>query len=95
VECCGLVVQLSVSCRVVVDLQRLASRGEKINRNKCSAVAEMGDRWATTDGPKIGGCAPFLGEGELASHLSQRGLSRDLPTSVPSGTLIHPTVWPQ
>jgi len=55
----------------------------------------MGDRWATTDGPKIGGCAPFLGEGELASHLSQRGLSRDLPTSVPSGTLIHPTVWPQ
>ena len=29
--------------------------------NKCSA-AEMGDRLAATDGPKIGGCAPF---GEL------------------------------
>jgi len=27
--------------------------------NKCSAVAEIGDRLATTDGPKIGGLCPF------------------------------------
>ena len=34
------------------------------NYNKCSAVAEMGDRLATTNtGRKLGACAPFLGMG--------------------------------
>jgi len=44
--------------------------------NKCSAVAEMGDRLATTDmGRKLGGglCPIFSGEWELS------GLSRGLP----------------
>jgi len=37
--------------------------------NKCSAVAEMGDRLATIDmGRKVGGCAPcFFGVGSWVS----------------------------
>ena len=31
--------------------------------NESSAVAEMGDRLATTDRPKIGGAMPILGRG--------------------------------
>jgi len=46
--------------------------------NKCSAVAEMGNRLATIDmGQKLGGCVPF-GEGELGPHLAQCGLGRGL-----------------
>jgi len=39
------------------------------NSDKCSAVAELGDRLATTDmGQKLGGLYTFLGE-ELGLHL--------------------------
>ena len=39
--------------------------------NKCLAVADMGDRLVTIDmGRKLGGCAPFLGEGELGPHVT-------------------------
>ena len=47
--------------------------------NKCSAVAEMGDRLATIDmGRKLKGAVPLLG-GDLAPHVTQCGLGRDLP----------------
>jgi len=62
--------------------------------DKSSAVAEMGDRLATTDiGWKVGGCcAPFRGGSCVPSNIMSPGLR---PTSIPSGILIHPTVWPQ
>ena len=37
----------------------LCSMGTQLAKNKCSAVAEMGDRLATRHGPKMGGCTPF------------------------------------
>jgi len=44
--------------------------------NKCSAVAEMGDRLASIDmGENCrGGCAPFLEGGGAGPHLTQCGL---------------------
>ena len=55
-------------------------------------------RWATVSEqsrPKSGGgcCAHFRGE-ELGPHLTECRLG-PRSTSVPSGILIHPTVWPQ
>jgi len=53
---------------------------EVTTNNKCSAVAEMGDRLATIDtGRKLGaGVVPLLGE--LGPHLIQCGLGRGLPS---------------
>ena len=51
-------------------------------------------RLATTDmGRKFGGCAP-LWRGAAGSP-SNTMSPRPRPTSVPSGILIHPAVWPQ
>jgi len=62
---------------------KLQSPGKK---NRSSAVAEIGVRLATIDGPKSGGtAAPFSG-GE-ADTMS--------PGPRPTSLLIHPTVWPQ
>jgi len=62
--------------------------------SKCSAVAEMGDRSATVDiSRKEGGCCAPFGRGELGPHLTMLPVPR--PSSVPSGILIHPAVWPQ
>jgi len=66
---------------------------------KSSTVAEMGDRLATTDmglkveGRKVRGCCvppPFFGGGAARSPSNTVR-----PISVPSGILIHPTVWLQ
>jgi len=59
-----------------------------------SAVAEMGDRGHNRHGPKRGGgwCAPFPGGAESPSNTMWSGLRS---TSVTSGILIHPAVWPQ
>ena len=44
-------------------------------------------------GPKIGGCCTlFIGE---AGSPSNTVLPGPRPTSLPSGVLIHPAVWPQ
>jgi len=60
---------------------------------KCSAVAEMGDFLTTIDmGQKLDGCAPFWGGAGSPSSTMSPG---PRPTSVPSGILIHPVVWPQ
>ena len=62
--------------------------------NKSSAVAETGDRLATIDaGRKVGAAVPISagGAGSPANTLSHGSM----PTSVPSGILVHPTVWPQ
>ena len=60
---------------------------------KSSADANVGDRLATIyTGRKVGAAVP-LSVGELGSHLTQCGIGMR-PTSVPSGILIHPTVWP-
>ena len=62
--------------------------------NKSSAVAEMGDRLATIDeGRKVGAAVPLsLGGAGYPSNTMWPGPS---PTSVPSGIVIRPTVWPQ
>jgi len=62
--------------------------------NKCSAVAEMGDRLATMDmNRKLGGgCAP-LGQG--AGSPSNTMSPGPRPTSLQSGILIHSAIWPQ
>jgi len=61
--------------------------------SKSSTVAEMGDRLATVDMErKVGGCcAPFRGGAGSPSNTISPG---PRPTSVPSGILIHPTIWP-
>ena len=61
-----------------------ATKGEPIRNyfkcNKCSAVAEMGDRLATIDmGRKLGAAPFFFLGGELDRHLTQCGLGRGLP----------------
>jgi len=57
---------------------------------KSSAVAEMGDRLATIGmGRKWGGAAVWAGSQSNTMWPGPR------PTSLPSGILIHPTVWPQ
>jgi len=51
------------------------------NQKTSSAVAEIGDRLATTDGLKSGGCAVphSVGEGKLGPHLTQSFLGRGIP----------------
>jgi len=46
-------------------------------------------------GPKTGGCCSVLGEAVQAGSPSNTVWPGPKPTSVPSGTLIHPTVWSQ
>jgi len=62
--------------------------------NKSSAVAEISDRLAAQSWPeKWGGCcAPFPGGAGFPPNTMSHG---PRPTSVPSGILIYPTVWPQ
>jgi len=65
--------------------------GLKSTQNKCSAVAEMGDRLATIDiGLKLGLC-PLCGE---AGSPCNAVWPEPRPTFVPSGILIRPVVWP-
>jgi len=62
---------------------------QHIKCNKGSAVAEMGDRLATTDmGRNLGLCL-FWGEG--TGSPSSTMWPGPMPTSVPSGILIPPT----
>ena len=63
--------------------------------NKSSAVAEMGDGLATIDmGRKVGGllCPFFERRAESPFNTMSPG---PRPTSIPSGIVIHPTVWSQ
>jgi len=54
----------------------------------------MGDRGHNRHGPKIGkGAPPFFGRG--AGSPSNTKSPGPRPTSIPSGILNHPTVWPQ
>jgi len=55
---------------------------------KCSAAADMNRK----DGGLL---CPSRGSGKLGPHLTQCGLGRGRSTSVPSGIVIHPAVWPQ
>jgi len=58
--------------------------------NKSSAVAEMGDRLATISmGRKWRGAAVGAGSPSNTTWPGPR------PTCLPSGILIHLTVWPQ
>ena len=61
--------------------------------NKCLAVAKMGDHLATTNTDRKLGAVPLGGgEAESPSNTMSPG---PRPTSLPSGILIHPAVWPQ
>ena len=61
--------------------------------NKSSAVAETGDRLATIDvGRKVGLMFPLFWGAESPSNTMW---SWPTPTSIRSGILIHPAVWPQ
>jgi len=54
----------------------------------------MGDRLTTIDmGRKLGGSASFMGRG-ARSPSTQCPLG-PRPSSLPSGILIHPAIWPQ
>jgi len=58
-------------------------------KNKCSAVAEMGDRLATIDISRKVGAVPLSGS---PCHTMSPG---PWPTYVRSGILINPAIWPQ
>jgi len=62
--------------------------------NKSSTVAKMGDRGHNRHAPKRGGGAAvsLLTIAGNPSNTKWPGLRS---TSVPSGVLIHPAVWPQ
>jgi len=52
----------------------------------CLAALDMGR--------KLGGSAHYLGMGQLGFNLTQMSLG-SRATSLPSGILIHPAIWPQ
>jgi len=58
--------------------------------DKCSAVAEMGDRLATIDmGRKLGGLCPFLGgAGSQCNTMQRWGLESETRTSPYFGELL-------
>jgi len=58
-------------------------------QNKSSAVAQMGDR-ARAVNQKVGAAVPL--SVERAGYPSNAMLPGPTPTSIPNGTLIHPTV---
>jgi len=60
--------------------------------NKCSAVAQMGDRLATINMGRKVGAVLLLGELGPPSNTVSLGPRR---TSLRSGILIHPAVWRQ
>jgi len=75
--------------------QSPTSATDQLLYNKCSAVAEMGDPFATIDmGRKFGGAVPplFGGVSWVPSSTMWPG---PRPTSIPSGILVHPAIWPQ
>jgi len=84
------------SATFCIVIHRAASRPSTPDRqrNKSSAVAEMGDRLATVDmGRKVGAAVPLsVGEARSPSNTVWSGLR---PTFVPSFIFIHLTVWPQ
>jgi len=61
--------------------------------NKSSAVAEMGDRLATINTGRKLGTVLFLARGSWTQSNTMSPGPK--PTSVPSGILIYPAVWPQ
>ena len=68
------------------------ARAEAYRRTKWHL--DPSSRLATTNGPKIGGCVPFLGGGGAWSPSSTMRPWRR-PTSIASGILIHAAIWPQ
>jgi len=75
--------------------KRSPNKTANINRNKWSAVAEMGDRLATTDmGQKRGLLCPFL-VGGVAGSPSNTMWPGPRRISVASGIFIHPAIWEQ
>jgi len=65
-------------------------------------AAGMGDHGRNRHRPKVGAAVPLsVREAELGPHLTRPGsppntMSAGLrPTSLPSGILMHPVVWPQ
>jgi len=67
---------------------------EMQRENKSSAVAEMGDRGHNRYGPKRGGGAT-VPLSPIAANQSNTKWPGPRSTSVPSGVLIHPAIWPQ
>jgi len=59
--------------KVILETHTFTNQQHKINTNKCSAVAEMGDHLATIDMDRKLGAVPLMG-GKLDSHVTQCGL---------------------
>jgi len=77
-----------VSIIVYDNVYTLTSSVSNLTDKKSSAVAEMGDRFATIDtDQKVGGVVPALGGGAGSPSNTMSPGSR--PTSVPSDILIH------
>jgi len=83
----------SVCNSLPADYDAALPRSTLAKPNNCSAVAEMGDRGHSRHGPKIGGLlCPFAAGAGSSSSIMWPGLRS---TSVLSGILIHPAIWPQ
>jgi len=81
-------------CRTDVSSEHSTAPRQRAVHYKSSADVEMGDRLVTIDmGQKVGAAVPLSVGRELGPHLTMSPGPR--PTSIPSGILIHPTVWPQ
>ena len=91
--------QYNVGIREGCEVMRSACASVCLSvRSHISTRAQQLLRWATVlpqdMGRKLGGglCAPFRGGAGPPSNTMS---PEPRPTSVPSGILIHPTIWPQ
>jgi len=76
---------------IIMTIQHYQYYSLSLCLSRSSAVAERGDRLGTIDmGRKLGVC-PFLGELGPPNTMSPG----PRPTSVPSGILMHISIWPQ
>ena len=89
-----LVHNLQCVCTCSNDKKYTVANKQVTVNNMSLAVAEMGDRLATIDmGREVGAAMPR--SAARAGISSNKMWSGPRPTSVPSGILIHPAVWPQ
>jgi len=77
-----------VLCPFLGELNPHLTQGLPLYQMVSSSIQRFGHN---RHGPKIGGCAPLRGAGSPCNTMSPGPMS----TSLSSGILIHPAVWPQ